>query len=167
MYIFTVCACCGQLIYDYFSYVVVFGSNFSHSIIFSLVNQRLNWTNQPRPTKKAIKNGIDQSVLHFLSSIKDWIGQTDQNTTSLFEQNKILIVDVNYHPQNWYSTIFSINIFFLFLINHHRRFWLVWKYNPVQRLGHLTDRWCYEMSDWRIVDMTTLANTKYKIQNIE
>ena len=46
LYSFTVCAFCGQLICDYFSYAVVFRSYFSHSITFRLVNERLNWTDQ-------------------------------------------------------------------------------------------------------------------------
>ena len=46
MYSFKLCACYGQLICDYFLYVVVFGSYSSHSITFRLVNERLNWTDQ-------------------------------------------------------------------------------------------------------------------------
>ena len=73
-YSFTVCAHCGQFVCDYFSYAVVFGSYFSHSITFSLVNERLNWTKTDKKLER--KNGPTKTYHIFYPQLLDWIGQT-------------------------------------------------------------------------------------------
>ena len=52
-------------------------------------------------------------------------------------------------PPTYFMYKLLINIFLSVVILG----WYATKYNPDHQLGHRIDRW-YEMSDWRIVDMT-------------